>query len=49
VLDGAFGILIFVAIVFASAAPAEMPTVASSDPPILIALPNSDVSDVLKF
>ena len=44
-----FGILILVAVVFASAAPAQMPTPVSSDPPILLALPNSDVSDVLKF
>jgi hypothetical protein len=44
-----FAILILVAVVFASAARAQTPTPVSSDPPVLIAMPNSDVSDVLKF
>jgi hypothetical protein len=46
---GTFGIVILVAVIFASAARAQAPATASSDPPILIALPNSDVSDLLKF
>jgi len=44
-----FAILILVAVILASAARAQTPTPVSSDPPVLIARPNSDVSDVLKF